>query len=358
MLERVSPTLGESLRRCFLQVAFASDSRFRFLHRPSIASALGTVAHEVTEAASRGRFAGLCDLEKAETFDSDWQSAISRAQLALSAGWPLAPIPLPSRWRGYELVRTRLRRLVIDQPHHGDLPHSAGAIAVGPATVEAWLGEPSGRLYGRADRVETAADGSIEIVDLKTGWLLADEMKPEHRRQILTYAYLWHAETGTWPARASIERLDGSRLTIQVAPSEAEEVAHSLLAEVDRFNAAVTTMHSAAELARPGPDTCEFCPFRAVCQPFFSAVRNEWGWYRRAALGRVAGVTSVAGSAVVELDVESSSLADDASGARLLGVPESFVPPPGTKIAVVDATPARSQADMRVAWDSQLVEWD
>ena len=339
-------------------MAFSTDQRFRFLRRPSIASALGTAAHEISESASRGRFSGLGALEKAEAFDSDWQSAISHAQLALSEGWPLAPIPSPSRWRGYELVRTRLRRLVIDQPHPDDLPHAVGSIAAGSTSAEAWLGEPSGRLYGRADRVETAADGSVEIVDLKTGWLLADEMKPEHRRQILTYAYLWHAETGRWPARASVERLDGSRLTIEVAPGEAEEVAHSLLAEVDRFNAAVTTTQSALALARPGAETCEFCPFRAVCQPFFSALRNDWGWYRRAVLGRVVRVTSVAGSAVVELDVESSSLADDASGARLLGVPETFVPAPGTQIAVVDATPARSQADMRVAWDSQIVEWD
>jgi PD-(D/E)XK nuclease superfamily len=351
-LERVSPTLGDALGRCFLRVAFAQDARFGFLRKPTIATALGIVAHEIAEAAARGRLRGLDRQQREAFFDSEWHERVEREQARLGEAWPLAPIPPPQRWRGYELVRTRLRTLLVEQ-EHDEIP----SFDVGSRQVEAWLQDPTGRLFGRPDRVEISDDGSVEIVDLKSGWALPDEMKPEHRRQLLAYAYLWHAEHGVWPALATIQRLDGSRLTIEVNPSEALAFANELGAAVDNFNSAIADATTAEQVASPAPETCNLCEFRVACGPFFSALREEWGWYRRFAFGCVVRVIPASGSAVIELAATGTNLASAPETVRVLGVPHDCTPPEGSTIAIANAIPARTVSDIRLAWDSEILVW-
>jgi hypothetical protein len=352
-LERISPTLGEAIRRCFLRVAFMRDSRFSFLQKPTTAAALGIVAHELAESAARGRFASIELPRRADVFDQEWQAAIARERSRLEEAWPLAPVPPPERWRGYELVRTRLRGLIVENIVEEDLD----ALPTEARQVETWLEDAGGRLFGRADRIEISKDGSVEIVDLKSGWALPDEIKPEHRRQLLVYAFLWQAEHGIWPKRATIQRLDGSRLTIDVNPAEAEGVAHDLITALEEFNATIAHAPAAEQLASPGPEACEFCEFRAACAPFFATLGEQWGWYRRSAVGRVVRAIPVAGSVVVELEAEGANLSRGTGPVRVLGVPASCAPPEGSRVAVVNGLPARTPADVRVAWDSEMLLW-
>jgi hypothetical protein len=265
----------------------------------------------------------------------------------------LAPIPPPQRWRGYELVRTRLRALLVEQDAYDGWP----SFDAGSREVEAWLQDPTGTLFGRPDRVEIADDGSVEVIDLKSGWALPDEMKPQHRRQLLSYAFLWHAEHGVWPALATIQRLDGSRLTIVVDPSEAKDVARELTTAVDDYNAAIADAVTADRIASPNAESCALCEFRVACGPFFSALREEWGWYRRFALGRVVRVIPAAGSAVVELSATSTNLVGEPETVRVLGVPRDCTPAVGSTIAIANAIPARTVSDIRLAWDSEIVVW-
>jgi hypothetical protein len=351
-LERVSPTLGDALGRCFLRVAFAQDKRFGFLRKPTTATALGIIAHEMAEAAARGRLRGLDRSQREKLFESEWQEIVERERARLEDAWPLAPIPPPQRWRGYELVRTRLRSLLIEQDERGMPSFDAGS-----DQLETWLRDPAGRLFGRPDRVEISDDGAVEIIDLQSGWSLPDEMKPEHRRQLLAYAFLWHAEHGIWPALATIQRLDGSRLTIEVNLAEAEAVARELTSAVDDYNAAIADATTAERIASPKAETCELCEFRVACSPFFSALREEWGWYRRFALGRVVRVIQAAGSAVIELSATSTNLASESETVRVLGVPPDCAPAEGSTIAVANAIPARTVSDMRLAWDSEILVW-
>ncbi len=182
-------------------------------------------------------------------------------------------------------------------------------------------------------------------------------MKPEHRRQLLAYAFLWHAEHGIWPALATIQRLDGSRLTIEVNPAEAEGVARELTTVVDDYNAAIADAPTAERIASPTAETCELCEFRVACGPFFSALREEWGWYRRFAFGRVLRVIPAAGSAVIELSATSTNLAGAPKTARVLGVPPDCTPAEGSIVAIANAIPARTVSDMRLAWDSEILVW-
>lgn len=352
-LDRVSPTLGESLRQCFLRVAFALDKRFDPMRKPSTATALGIVSHELAEAASRGRFRGV-DLETAmRLFDDEWDTAIGRERSKLEEAWPLAPIPPSQRWRGYELVRTRLRRMLL----RGVETEDYRPLEAEKRQIETWLEDAPSRLFGRADRVDVFSDGSVEIVDLKSGWALPDEMKPEHRRQLLAYSFLWHAQHGVWPKTAAIQRLDGSRLTVDVDPEAAMLVARELLAKLEEYNAAIATDPSPDALASPSAESCGFCDYRAACSPFFGALTHEWAWYRRHALGRVARVTEAGGSAVIELEAENSNLPEGVPSVRLLGFPSALAPPIGTKLAITDATPARAAGDARVAWDTRAIRW-
>jgi PD-(D/E)XK nuclease superfamily protein len=377
-LERVSPTLGESLRRCFLQVAFSRDNRFDFLNKPNTAAALGLAAHEVAEAAAAGAFTQGTHEQSDDAFEKSWAAAIAREEERLKSAWPLTAIPPPHRWRGYELVHTRLRSLLLDLEDTGELnalsvaaENSEDATAthvlsesaaisselIPGSHLETWLQDRTGRLFGRADRVDISEDGSAHIIDLKSGWALPDEMKPEHRRQLLLYAFLWHAEHGIWPETAAIQRLDGSRLTIVVEPAEAETVANDLLETLVQFNTLLESQPTPETLASPSADACQSCIFPPVCEPFFGALRENWGWYRRYALGHVKQIIPIAGSTVVELALESSNVAGDPDYARVLGVPTECAPDDGTRVAITNAIPGRAPSDVRVAWDSTIVAW-
>jgi RecB family exonuclease len=72
------------------------------------------------------------------------------------------------------------------------------------------LQAPGLPLAGRIDRVEFT-DRGVQIIDLKTGTDPAGGMRPEHRRQLLLYAYLWAKTRGEWPTKAAIESLGGRR---------------------------------------------------------------------------------------------------------------------------------------------------
>lgn len=329
------------------------DDRFNFLRKPTTSTALGIVAHDLAETAARGRFGGLDRQRRQEVFETEWQETVARERARLEEAWPLAPIPPPERWRGYELVRTRLRSLLVDQSDRDERVQPDDK----SRQVEVWLRDSAGRLFGRADRIEVSEDGSVEIIDLKSGWALPDEMKPEHRRQLLAYAFLWHEEHGVWPTLATIQRLDGSRLTIDIDPAEAQAIANDLNLAVDAFNAAVAEAPSAEAIASPSAEACEFCEFRAACHPFFASLREDWGWYRRFAFGQVTSVIPAGASAVVELANAKTNLLNAPGKVRVLGVPLDCVPPVGSRIAVANAIPAQAVSDMRLAWDSEILVW-
>ena len=128
----------------------------------------------------------------------------------LQAQSELGVVPERTRWRGYQIVRVRtLRRL------QEELATRRGGGGLAGPVAERRLEDATLRVAGTPDRVEVRADG-VEIVDLKTGWRVDDQLAPAHRRQLLLYAYLWHATQGVWPARASVQRLDGERVSILV----------------------------------------------------------------------------------------------------------------------------------------------
>jgi hypothetical protein len=348
-LERISPSLGEDLRTCGLRVAYRLDPRFDSFRRLRPAAAIGLVSHELAEAVINGEFDAISGAQLEEGLAQEWKRRIALKADELAKEWPLGTVPPPERWAGYQLARVRLLRRLAEEVRRRRA-RSAGLAA---PQAEAWLEAPEIPLVGRIDRVERR-NGEVGLVDLKTGWTVDEEVRPAHRTQLLLYAYLWHAVHGEWPATVSIQRLDGLRSTLEVVPGEAERVAAELIARVAEFNRRVSADDPPGVLASPSPEACAHCDFRALCPPFFAALSEGWGWYRRALLGDLVRAAGDGGN-VLEIAVEASNLASEVTVARVLGIPSALGPPIGSHVAVVDAIPTPVPSDVRAAWDTQLL---
>jgi hypothetical protein len=352
-IARVSPSLAESLRVCGLRAAFSLDRSFVRLRRPSPASALGLASHELTEAVSRGRFDAVSDECLEDALEEEWDLRIESHRRDLEQAWSLGAVPSPNRWPGYGPTRRRLLRRLAEQARSR---RAGGAFSQPAAAVEEML-EPDGiPLRGQPDRVEASSEGP-RLVDLKSGWTVGDELRPAHRRQLLTYSFLWHAVHGEWPASACIQRLDGARIPLEVDPEEAKAVVAELIEMRDQFNASLVSTSSTWQLASPSPDACLHCDFKGVCPAFFEQVGEDWGYYRRHVLGTVSAVQADGERARVDISTEAGNLVTNIAHARVVGLPTAHVPNPGARVSLVDALPTPVSGELRVGWDSAIEAW-
>jgi RecB family exonuclease len=350
-IERVSPSLGEDLRACGMRVAFRLDSRFDEFRKLGPAAALGLVSHELTEAVARGHFNEVAASELDQALAAEWDRRLAEKATQLANQWPLGTVPPPERWPGYQLARVRLLRHLSEEARR---PRQRGKGY--SAKPEVWLEVPGLALVGRVDRIERS-NNDVELIDLKSGWAVEDEIRPAHRRQLLIYAYLWQAVSGNWPTKVSVQRPNGLRTTLNVDPRETREVAADLLARLQDYNMAIAADAPPHELASPSPEACAHCDYRLACSPFFQALDQAWGWYRRSLLGKVVARAEVGTAGVLEVAIEASNLDLDITVARVLGIPPTQMPPLGSRVAVVDAIPTPAPQDIRAVWDTQLLTW-
>src|SRR4051794_15221099 len=108
--ERLSHSLAETLASCALQALFQRDPEYREFNRPSPASALGLVSHDLTEELSRGAFDGLDAAAVLPALEAAWNEQVQIHYEGLRRAWPLAPVPPADRWPGYVPMRRRLLR--------------------------------------------------------------------------------------------------------------------------------------------------------------------------------------------------------------------------------------------------------
>ncbi len=342
------------MRSCPLQAAFSRDAAFDELRRPSPPSALGLTSHDLTEAIARGDLDSVEPDDLPRALEAAWDVQIEAYYQELQAAWPLGSVPSPQRWAGYGPTRRRLLRRLVAQAQARETREVASA--TGRVVVEQMLEPPEIPLHGRVDRVEHE-NGNARIVDLKSGWARPQELRPSHRRQLLLYAYLWHALHGEWPAEAAIQRLDGSRMTIDVEPAEAEALAEELLEQREAFNAALATTGSVWRLASPSAESCQYCDFKTVCPAFFEEATESWGCYRRHLLGRITAVAEAGVATRLDIEVDAGNLPGGTGTARVIGVPGDAAPDLGARVAVVDALPTPVPGELRIAWDSLLYVW-
>ena len=350
-IDAISPSALEDLLTCGLRLAFRRDRRFSDLRRGNPASALGLVAHDLAEIIAPNQVEHIPGETAPETASRLWDETIVEAVGNLSAQWPEREMPPPHRWPNYQRIRTRsVRRLTAIL--HRQAAESLSATGPAP-TIETELRIEGFPLKGRPDRIEHHSEGP-EVVDVKSTPDY-DEISDAHRRQLLSYALLWHASTGEWPTRASIQTLDGQRFSFDIDPAEAERLLDHITGVLDRYNADVIAAETPAALATPSPDACQYCPYRIRCGPFFAAIDPGWDLFTRSFAGSVLSRDDAGQHAAIRVAVTSADFSADEGEAHLRTIPRVLAPDIGDEITVVDAYAERS-ADhhLRFRWNTQL----
>lgn len=341
-LTSFTPTTVNAIAECPYRVALLRlDPTLR---RPNTYSALGNVAHALSERAWNGQFDGVPEEELRSALDVAWSELVGIEALKLRNAFRPAIPPEPEDWPGMELTRVRtvrrLRRLI-----DGRQPR-ATADSPGWVAAEEKLSDDASGLWGRLDRLERHG-GVLRVVDLKSG-LGQSEVKPSQLRQLLLYAVLVQRRFGEWPREVVIETARGQETVVPVDPGEAEAELASARAAVAAYNRAVAGVVSPAALATPSVDACRYCPARIVCAPYWEALKSTWPYQ-----GAVRGMASdiAPGPAGVSVAVVVDSPHDTASQTlELHGSPpcELRVGP----IRVVGAVQTSDPRKLRFAWDT------
>ena len=349
-IEAISPSALEDLLTCGLRLTFRRDPRFADLRRGNPASALGLVAHNLAEITAPNQVERVPTERAPETAARLWDEAITVACADLSAQWPARDMPPPNRWPNYQRIRTRAVRQLISII---DRQAAGSSATAGPApTIEADLKIEGFPLEGRPDRIEHYSDGS-EVVDIKSAPDYED-ISDTHRRQLLSYALLWHASTGEWPKRASVQTLDGRRFSFDIDPAEAERLLDHITDLLEQYNAGVVAAETPEALATPSPDACQYCPYRVRCGPFFAAIDPSWDLYTRSFTGSVLSRDDTDQHAAIRVAIASADFETEGGDAHLRAIPRALAPNPGDTVAVVDAYAERSDHHLRFRWNTQL----
>lgn len=351
VLSHATPSLWEDLRVCMYRVAFRRDNRFSHLRRLTPRAALGLVAHAMIEMRRRG---GMVGWTKADV-EREWDRLMEENSGHLRRSRLLGEPPPVNRWPGYQVTRVRLLRRLLDP---GTNQYSSGSPSDhGSSLTEIDLQAPGVPLRGRIDRVELAGS-RVEIVDLKSRWTAGDDIQPAHRRQLLLYACLWRASEGSWPQRASIEGIDGRKVTFDVDPQEAEQELRQLENGLDEYNRAAAAGTPFRQYAAPAEENCRRCDYRAACYPFFLSLNDGWGWYRRSVLGQVLSVDDFGTSVAAKLEVLGSNLSLQGPTCRVVAIPRQLAPAVSSTLSFVDGLPTPDGSSLRATWDSTLLCWE
>lgn len=164
----------------------------------------------------------------------------------------------------------------------------------GSRLPELRLDDPNGVVLGRPDLIIEAAAGA-KIIDFKTGSFSKDESLEKFERQLMLYAYLWHANSRDWPTEATaVNPLTGRRYGIDIDPDRCTELA----AHIEQLVASIQES-SFEHLAETGRQ-CQRCDYRPWCDPYWSSSSSDGetdydGFVISCEIAQSAGATSTSG---------------------------------------------------------------
>jgi hypothetical protein len=279
---RLSPSAINALLACPRKLAHARDPSNSTWRRSTPRTALGVVAHALTEAASTEAMPEQAQA-RAAWLEGRWNSLIADQADILAAAWPNRAVPAPAAWPGYAITKVRLiRRLTREAPTLAGQPvqptERSAAGPTGPTPAAAlplpWVERrlEAGQLFGTPDLVEEV-DGQLRVVDLKAG-VHQNETTPSQRRQLLLYASLVYSELGRLPDACVIRDARGTETTINVTQSEVDTVRAEAESAGAAFNVSITTPQGAP--ARPSKENCRWCDYRVVCSDYWRTRESDW----------------------------------------------------------------------------------
>jgi DNA helicase-2/ATP-dependent DNA helicase PcrA len=118
------------------------------------------------------------------------------------------------------------------------------------------------RVRGRMDRVDRRADGTVAVVDYKSGDVRDPATATRRSReslQLAMYALAWEAEHGQPPDELVLHFLESGEVGRSLATPARLEKAR------DQIAAAATGIRAGEFAATPGPMRCATCPFKTIC---------------------------------------------------------------------------------------------
>lgn len=348
-IERFDPSLINRLASCGYQAAFNRDDRFNDLARPNLFSSMGSIVHKVAEKVHSGELNNIEEASLENAIEELWDRAVVEAVTELTNAWAPAIPPSPEDWPGYHRDRSetkiRLRRDVekFRQPRRPDGSGNA-------PKIERWIQDDEFGLGGKPDRVEFH-EGSPVVVDLKTG-INQGEIRPEQRRQLLLYAHLVKKEHGTTPTTVVIETGGGKRYSEPVTDSDIKAAVEEAVGMKESFNALLGG--SFEPLANPSADTCRYCSYRSVCDPYWESLQIDW---RRSAQrprsdirGDIRGREETVGGTSLIVDVRSP-FDWPSPTCRVVPVIEE-IPEDANQVSIVDAVATAGAESLRISWDT------
>ncbi len=243
---RLSPLRVRVFNTCRLRYRYQYVDKLQARLRP--ADTAGTLVHNV-----------LCDFfAKVPPEERTAERLIEMFQPRWAVLWPRY-----LRIEGVDELRERNLNALRRFTQREDL-------AAKPLLVEPYVQvqiAPDVTLFGRMDRIDENPDGSLHIIDYKTGSHPGDV----DASQLQLYAIMVESKLERSVSRASFWFLDdGSVWTADLTSEDKEKVLAGALA-------AVTEMRKEKQFQPTGAQHCAHCPFRHTC-----AVREEIAQRRRA----------------------------------------------------------------------------
>ncbi|MGI8521550.1 MAG: RecB family exonuclease [Actinomycetota bacterium] len=344
--EFLSPTAANDLLACPYRLAWRLDPAFKNLRRPNTWVALGIIAHGVVEEAARGLLVNVGTKEVArKRVEVLWEDLAGEAEHDLEVAWrPMHPPP-PREWPGYHLTRTRVIRRCLRQWERSGV---ITARSVSALQIEEAMSDGVTGIAGRPDRVE-GPSGNRCVVDLKTG-LRQERPTETQRRQLLMYAHLVARTSGDLPARIAIEDASGRRWEEPIDAREVDDAVQEVRRGLKQYRASVEH-NSLKLLASPGADTCGWCNYKSVCEPYWNNLDASWG--HGSVAGVVASVDAAPSGSLLEIMAESPV---DATGTWLVSSTPADTPGVGAAISVTEAEITEAPQQLRFRWFTNLVE--
>ncbi|WP_435377133.1 PD-(D/E)XK nuclease family protein [Aquipuribacter sp. MA13-6] len=331
-LNNVSPSMASEVEACPRKVGYGQDPVFQGLRKGTPSSALGQVVHAVLTT------------QPGDTFEESWRTAEATAFDRLRRAWSPATPPAPYRWPGWALARARARaRWVPITARRGGGGARDAKVGVPPLPwVERRLEHPDLPLFGQPDVVEQI-DGELLVRDFKTGKVDAGPGGSSWR-QLLLYCALVEVVLGRLPDVMVIDTLNVRHRADVHRPAVDDAVAAALSLRAAYNASAADGLVAGA----PGPETCRFCPFRLVCEPFLSTVGADWG----VGLPLVGTVDAVDEAVTLRLEWPSWSREQFVT---LIGFPFPDGVARGQRWGVLGAAPRGSTAV--AGWSSVVYRW-
>lgn len=128
------------------------------------------------------------------------------------------------------------------------------------------LEHPTIPVAGVLDMVVLRKDGSVAVIDYKTG-----ARKASHEEQLLLYALLWWRVTGCRPSHVAAQYLDSEW---ELQPTEADLLSTER-AVAEEIGWAADVLAALPAPAKPG-ETCRWCPVRARCDEGWQCCEHAW----------------------------------------------------------------------------------